>query len=585
MTSAETTAERPRLLILYGSQTGCAADMADRVRREAKRRHFRPALFAMDEYDRAQLVNERLAIFVCSTTGQGEEPDNMKKFWRFLMRKDLPKGALAQLRFAVFGLGDSSYEKFNYPGKKLHKRLMQLGAQPYHPRGDGDDQHYLGQDGALDPWLDGVWNVLMQAYPLPAGLSALPDDVLYPWMQFADALDSAIQTTASTSTDRYLATLTRNERVTPHSHFQDVRLLEFQLDNRPFEPGDILDIMPENLESDVNDFLEHTGLVVCADRPFRFRETDPEHRLPSALRGTLTLRDLCRRWLDVFSIPRRSFFEFAAHFTKDPEHAEKLREFNSAAGQDDLYAYCHRMRRTTFEVLQDFRSIEIPLDYLLDVFPLLRPRQFSIASSPTMYPDRVHLLMGVVKYRTRLSTPRTGVCTRWIAQLDPTKQVSVGFRQGTMRLPTQPVPIVLIAPGLGVAPMRSLLQKRIECGQHDNILIFGCRHHAADYYCADEWEQMCGSGMLQLFTAFSRDQDEKRYVQHAIREQAQVLWAAIHTRGGAIYLCGKSTRMPEDVAEALCDVFAEQGGMSLSDAKAYLQGLKRVGRFQQECWD
>ncbi|CAG8784006.1 7250_t:CDS:2, partial [Acaulospora morrowiae] len=98
-----------QLLILYGSQTGCAQDVAERIERQARRRLFKTRIFSMDAYDRTNLINEHLAIFVCSTTGQGDEPDNMKKFWKFLLRKNLPNDILNQLKFAVFGLGDSSY--------------------------------------------------------------------------------------------------------------------------------------------------------------------------------------------------------------------------------------------------------------------------------------------------------------------------------------------------------------------------------------------------------------------------------------------------------------------------------------------
>ncbi|KAJ1559221.1 NADPH-dependent diflavin oxidoreductase 1, partial [Nowakowskiella sp. JEL0078] len=136
--------QRPNLKILYGSQTGGAEEVAERIYREARRYHFNCSISAMDEYDRGLLVEEIFVIFVCSTTGQGEEPDNMKKFWRFMLRRGLPNEILGHLNFAVFGLGDSSYTKFNYPAKKLYNRLIQLSACPILERGDGDDQHPSG---------------------------------------------------------------------------------------------------------------------------------------------------------------------------------------------------------------------------------------------------------------------------------------------------------------------------------------------------------------------------------------------------------------------------------------------------------
>lgn len=120
--------EPPRLLVLYGSQTYTAQEVAERIWRTTKVLGFRGPVQAMDEYPISRLIKEEFAIFVCATTGQGDEPDNMKRFWKFLLRKNLPSNSLARLKYGVLGLGDSSYLKFNFAGKKLHKRLMQLGA-------------------------------------------------------------------------------------------------------------------------------------------------------------------------------------------------------------------------------------------------------------------------------------------------------------------------------------------------------------------------------------------------------------------------------------------------------------------------
>lgn len=119
-----------QLTILYGSQTGCAQDLAEKIYRESKRWHFSGPVQALDAYDVQRLVDERLVVFVCSTQGQGNEPDNMLSFWRFLLRKSLPADSLCNLHFGVLGLGDSGYAKFNFVAKRLSKRLQQLGAVP-----------------------------------------------------------------------------------------------------------------------------------------------------------------------------------------------------------------------------------------------------------------------------------------------------------------------------------------------------------------------------------------------------------------------------------------------------------------------
>ncbi|CAG8751863.1 6658_t:CDS:2, partial [Funneliformis mosseae] len=140
---------------------------------------------------------------------------------------------------------------------------------------------------------------------------------------------------------------------------------------------------------------------------------------PAHWDSILTLRKLFENYLDIFSTPRRSFFEFLSFFTTDENQTEKLREFCSAEGQDDLYAYNQRVRRTIVEVLQDFPSAKIQLEYILDMFPELQPRQFSISSSSKVHPGQIHLTVAIVQYKTRLQKPRRGVCTKWMSRLKP----------------------------------------------------------------------------------------------------------------------------------------------------------------------
>ena len=170
--SASSIPPRPPLLILYGSQTGCAQEVAERIAREARFEHFaRVRCTPMDSFDRRLLPSQPLVLFVCSTTGQGEAPDNMRGLYRFLLRRDLPADSLSGVRTAVFGLGDSSYPLFNAIARRLSARLAELGATALLPRGLGDDQADRGVDSELDPWLSALWAAMLVAHPLPPGIS------------------------------------------------------------------------------------------------------------------------------------------------------------------------------------------------------------------------------------------------------------------------------------------------------------------------------------------------------------------------------------------------------------------------------
>jgi sulfite reductase alpha subunit-like flavoprotein len=563
-----------KITILFGSQTGCAEDVAERCKRQAKSRGFSPSCFAMDEYDKTQLPMENIVIFICSTTGQGEEPDNMKRFWTFLLRKDLPQDSLTGVQAAVFGLGDSSYPKYNFAGKKLYRRLLQLGARMMVERGDGDDQHPLGLDGGLDPWLNKMWTELGKRYPqvvakLDVGIPKSTFRVIF-------------QQQAPTASPHTKATLVENVRITTADHFQDVRHLEFET-SVLYGAGDVCNFYPQNLAADVDQVISHFNWQDLADKPMHLVPND-DTKVPLLLKEVSTIRQALTSALDVFGRPRRYFFELLSYFAKNHTQAEKLMEFSTAQGQTDLYAYCHKPKRTIFEVLQDFNSVELELDYLFDLIPLMRARSFSISSCPTVHPNRINLTVAIVKYKTSLKVPRVGVCTKWLATLQRGDAVQAWITRGTMKLPSPATAIICVSPGTGIAPIRSFLEQRIEVDHATvNVLFLGIRNVEKDFYYKTQLQSWSSKGCLKLFVAASRDQSEKVYVQHEIRKQAALVWSLIE-KGAHIYLSGNASQMPKDVSDALLDVIRSQGAKTEDEAKCFLAEMESKRRFQLECW-
>lgn len=557
---------------------------------------------ALDSYPVAQLIHEPLVVFVCATTGQGDPPDNMKNFWRFIFRKNLPPTSLCQMDCAVLGLGDSSYPKFNFVAKKLHKRLLQLGASPLLPVALGDDQHDLGPDAVVDPWLLDLWGRILPLYPLPSGLGIIGPDVLLPPRFTLHFLDERSRDRAGKQPRQeaagqapsqlhpFAAQLVSNLRVTAESHFQDVRLIEFDVTGSgiEFSAGDVVMIQPQNAPEDVQQFCQLLRLE--PDRCFVLQPSEPGTPLPAHLPQPCTIQHLVACYLDISCVPRRSFFELLSWFSPDELEREKLQEFSSAQGQEELYSYCHRPRRTTLEVLCDFphTTCAVPLDYLLDLIPRIQPRAFSIASSMLALPNRIQILLAVVQYRTRLCKPRRGLCSTWLASLSPRQgdvRVPLWVKKGGMKFPAEPdTPVIMIGPGTGVAPFRAAVQERVALGRKGSCLFFGCRQKAKDFYCAAEWQALVSSGHLTLFTAFSRDQEEKIYVQHRIRENKGLVWDLLSRGNAHVYLAGNAKQMPAAVAEALRAVCQEEGGLSAPEAEAYLTALERAQRFQMETW-
>uniref|UniRef100_A0A3B3ZRA6 NADPH-dependent diflavin oxidoreductase 1 n=1 Tax=Periophthalmus magnuspinnatus TaxID=409849 RepID=A0A3B3ZRA6_9GOBI len=557
------------LLILYGSQTGTAQDTAQRIARQAKRRRLQVRTMPLDGYNIATLISESTVVFVCATTGQGDPPDNMRNFWKFIFRKALPAGSLCQLDCAVLGLGDSSYPKFNFVAKKLHKRLQQLGASMLLPVGLADDQHELGSDAVIDPWLLSFWQ---RFYTLHPSLKALPslkeDEALPPTFSFnflegdsdVASLATPAEQTMISSSCPFSAKLLSNTRVTDVSHFQDVRLFDFDItgSNIEFSAGDVVMMRPCNAAEDVQQFCQ----LLKLDPESRFTLSPTESTpVPARLLQPCSVRYLVESYLDIAAVPRRSFFELLLTFATNELEREKLAEFSSAAGQDDLHAYCSRPRRTALEVLADFphTTAEIKVDYLLDLFPEIQPRSFSIASSLKAHPNKLQILVAVVRYKTKLYKPRRGLCSNWLASLNPEKgtvYVPLWVKKGTLKFPKdQDTPVIMVGPGTGVAPFRSAIQERTAEGKE-------------------------GDQCSLLWVFFTRPV----YVQHRIRENAELLMDLIANKNACFYIAGNAKEMPGSVRDALKTIFQQQGTVSSDAAEQMVVAMEQSGRLQSETW-
>lgn len=448
----------PSLLVLFGSQTGNAQDVAEHIGREAKRRRYVPRVLAMDAFTVQSLPLETAILFVASTTGQGEVPDNMKAFWAFLLRKSLPPTSLGKLCHAVFGLGDSGYQQYNSTAKKLNRRLTALGSRELLERGLGDDQHFAGYDAALDPWLQELWPALSRVWPqqchdlIPGSDKDLPSckyevspvpappgaanpgdqatrqaEELAAGFTFLQIESAAAGVHASQPEPHhaaygpgrpFMATVLVNERITSSEHTQDTRHIELDLGGSgiSYEPGDILSIMPRQSTAAVARFLARISL--SADAWISMQPAQGAAVGQEPVSHQVRVGALVAGALDVHGAsPRRFFFEMLSHYTSAPHEVERLQYFASAAGRDDLAQYNQREGRTVLEVLEDFPSAQVPLQWLLHTVQRLKPRQFSIASSLRAHPGQAHMTVAIVDYKTPHRRRKAGVCTAWLAQL------------------------------------------------------------------------------------------------------------------------------------------------------------------------
>jgi sulfite reductase alpha subunit-like flavoprotein len=561
-----------QLLILYGSQTGIAREYGERVAREAYHRGVDYTFMGMQEYDINNLQSEHFVVLLASTTGDGETPDNMRSFWQGLLRADLPHDWLLTVRCAVMGLGDSSYEKFCYVGKRLHRRLEQLGAKIVGERADGDEQHPLGLDGVFLPWCQNIFKEGAKLFGWRE--EALNNDKSEPAISLiqsnvdGEKISSIFPLTGGGDQTRsfHPVTIACTERITPKEHFQDVHHIVFRGQNIPnYKPGDVAILMPENPSILVDELIELLGWP--ADVTFKFAAKRVEVWVPDE---EVTLRTLLKKFVDITAPPKRYFFEVIAQFV-DPSadesalHREKLLELSKDV---DLYLeYVWKPKRTPFEVLSDF-MLKIPKEFVLDLFPRLRTREYSISSASSAYPGEVHVTAALVKYRAPIvKTIREGVCSRWLAGLVVGEEIVIGIRSGTWIMPPIREPIIMIAAGTGVAPMRAIIQDT-NCGEL--YLFYGCRYLDADFHYQLEWRKRSN---LRVFAMGSRDQPgSRRYIDKLLFQHSEMIRTLLPR--AYIYVAGNS-RLPSLVKKTL----AEIGEDPNLPAK-----LVKAGRLQIEAW-
>ncbi|KAL9908097.1 NADPH-dependent diflavin oxidoreductase 1-like isoform 1-T1 [Glossina fuscipes fuscipes] len=583
-----------RILILYGSQTGTAQDVAEQLWRDSKKRNFDGLVMAMDDYQIQQLTEEYLVLFVVATTGDGKEPDNMRNTWKFLLKRNLPVDSLSNLQFACLGLGDSSYAKFNYAAKKLNKRLQQLGAQPIIPLALADDQHDYGSNAVVIPWMTNVWEEVEERLCLNfRNAENLHETFFFKWhccrLDHTAILDEdnyhLLWPHRQTPTHSFK--LINNVRTTDPSHFQDVRFIQFEVpESATWLPGDIIEIHPHNSKKQIDEFfalVQEHELDFDSNTLVRMSSNHQGMILPKCYSKPLNVRQMATYIWDLSAKPRRRFFELLALNCEDNMEKEKLLEFTTSDGLEEVLNYINRPRRTVLEVLQDFRhaTSKLTLEIFIEMFSFIQTRSFSIASC--VESKTLDLLVAVVEYRTKMSSPRLGLCSNWLKCLKIGDNILGCLKRGTMQLPKElSTPLIMIGPGTGIAPFRSIIQKltinQNDLNSHKSLMwiFFGCRNRSKDFHFQNDLELWHKQNHIKLVVAFSRDQDHKIYVQHLIEENSQELKKLIKECNAYVYVAGSSTNMPKAVKEAFINV--------LDKDEAYVEKMFKINRYQEETW-
>ncbi|XP_077230356.1 flavodoxin family protein isoform X2 [Tasmannia lanceolata] len=394
--------------------------------------------------------------------------------------------------------------------------------------------------------------------------------------------------------------MTKNQHLTKAGYGRDVRHFEFEAlsSDIDYQVGDVLEVLPSQNPAAVDAFLQRCNLN--PDLYITVQPNDIQKCSDSSInssRDPIKIRTFVELTMDVASAsPRRYFFEVMSFFAIAEHEKERLQYFASPEGRDDLYQYNQKERRTVLEVLEDFPSVQMPFEWLVQLVPPLKTRSFSIASSLSAHPNQVHLTVSIVSWMTPFKRKRCGLCSTWLAGLDPQKKVHipVWFYRGSLPPPPTSLPLILIGPGTGCAPFHGFVEERavqsVSGPTAPVLFFFGCRNEASDFLYRDFWLfHTQSSGVLSeekgggFFVAFSRDQPQKVYVQHKMKEESQRIWSLL-SAGAAVYIAGSSTKMPADVSSALEEIILKESGIPKESAARWLRLLEKDGRYNVEAW-
>jgi sulfite reductase (NADPH) flavoprotein alpha-component len=541
------------LTILYGTQTGNAAKVAKKAHAAAVAAGLRAEVKNMADYKTATLKGEKNLLLVISTYGEGDPPDSAKEFHGFVLGKRAPK--LEGARFAVLGLGDTSYEHYCKTGVDFDQRLEQLGARRLLPRVDCD----LDFEEASARWIADA----VAAFGKAMGAAAAPVAAVTP--SDAGATSAAIHYDKK---NPFHAGLLDRIQLNGRGSAKQTWHLEIALEGSgiTYQPGDALGVHARNDPAYVADLLRLGG----------WKEDQPV----SVGESTLPLRQALEERLEVTTITRPFLKAYAEKAGSDP-----LRQLLDDSAKDKLRQYLDG--RELIDVVADFPARDLPAAEFARLLRPLQPRLYSIASSLLAHPDEVHLTVGLTRYEAH-GRVRKGVCSTYLAERHPADaplRVFVEHNPGFKLPADQEAPVIMIGPGTGVAPFRAFVEEREALGAGGrNWLFFGDQHFNTDFLYQTEWQRWLKGGPLsRISLAFSRDQREKIYVQHRLREHERELYAWIQ-EGAHLYVCGDASKMAADVHAELIGILQRQGGKTAEAAEQELQSLALQKRYQRDVY-
>lgn len=547
----QTVTEPLDVHILFGTETGNAEEVSEQFETTLKSHNFNAHLWDMDDFPKDKLTTVGYVFIICSTQGVGEPPINAIDLYEYLHSDKAPR--LESLNYSVLALGDQDFPDFCQAGKDFDHILEQLGANRIAERVDCD----FDFEETSEQWMADMVELLSARAPDKVKETATAEEVTLETHEEGYSKDQP-----------YEAKVIDNTVLTAPEATREVRHLSLSLAGygESYEPGDSLVIIPENAPSLVNKLIHVLGWE--ADTTVQIGK-DAE---------TITVKEAFTKHFEISKLSP-SLIKQAADVFKNP----MLR----ANAQKDTWITNYIYGRDLIDLVTDFSPYSIEPQTLIDILRKLPPREYSIASSNKVNADSVHLTVRVVRYDA-YHRERLGVCSGQLAERSPIGDSLPVYLKKNPNFKfsyDNNTATIMIGAGTGIAPYRAYLQEREYLGLAGNQwLIFGNQNYSTDYLYQTDLERWLNDGVLsKLDLAFSRDTENKIYVQHRIEENGAEFYRWLED-GATIYLCGDKEDMAKGVHQSLVNVVMQHGGYDETAAEHYLTELIKAQRYQRDVY-
>ena len=577
------------LLVLYGSNLGTAEELATRVADLAEVNGFATRLAPLDDFV-GKLPEEGGALIFCASYN-GAPPDNATQFVKWL-GGDLRKDAFARLRYAVFGCGNSDWAAtYQAVPRFIDEKLAAHGGRGVFTRGEGDARGDLDSD--FESWFTRLAPLATREFGIESSFArSAEDEPLYSVEPVAPSVVNAVVALGGPSPMKLLTNNELQNKAGANASERSTRHIEVQLPaGLSYRVGDHLSVVPRN----------DPALVDAVARRFGFLPSDQirlqvaeGRRAQLPVGEAVSVGRLLADFVELQQVATRKQIQIMSEHTNCPVTKPKLLAFvgDDAASAERYRAEIHARRKSVFDLLEEYPACELPLHAYLEMLSLVAPRYYSISSSPSVDPSRCSVTVAVVEGPAASGRGiYKGICSNYLAgrRVGETIQATVRETKAGFRLPDDPaVPIIMIGPGTGLAPFRGFLQQRAASKAGGAtlgpaMLFFGCRHPEQDYLYADELKAHAAGGITELYTAFSRGEGPKTYVQDLVAAEQDRVWKLIED-GAIIYVCGDGGKMEPDVKAALVAIYRERTGADRDAAQRWIDDLGAGNRYVLDVW-